>query len=48
MTDVKQSMRLVDLVLVEIDPKSGELVPNSEKEPTKWGDWQHSGRVSDF
>ncbi|XP_020287797.1 uncharacterized protein LOC109856672 [Pseudomyrmex gracilis] len=40
--------RFVDLVLVNVDPKTGELIPDSEKEPTKWGDWQHGGRVSDF
>ncbi|XP_011065295.1 PREDICTED: uncharacterized protein LOC105152610 [Acromyrmex echinatior] len=40
--------RFVDLVLVETDPKTGELITNSEKDPTKWGDWQHGGRVSDF
>lgn len=37
----------MDLVLVETDPKTGELITNSE-DPTKWGDWQHGGRVSDF
>ncbi|XP_024937873.1 uncharacterized protein LOC107264460 [Cephus cinctus] len=41
-------MRYVDLLLVETDPKSGELVANTEKDPTKWGDWQNGGRVSDF
>lgn len=41
-------MHLDDLVLVETDPKSGETVANHEKDPTKWGDWQHGGRVSDF
>ncbi|XP_015439625.1 PREDICTED: succinate dehydrogenase assembly factor 4, mitochondrial-like [Dufourea novaeangliae] len=40
--------RFVDLVLVETDPNNGELITNSEKDPTKWGDWQHGGRVSDF
>ncbi|XP_028047472.1 uncharacterized protein LOC105835959 [Monomorium pharaonis] len=40
--------RFVDLVLVTTDPKTGELITNSEKDPTKWGDWQHSGRVTDF
>ncbi|XP_076380802.1 uncharacterized protein LOC117224776 [Megalopta genalis] len=40
--------RFVDLLLVETDPKSGELIADSEKDPTKWGDWQHGGRVSDF
>ncbi|KYN37354.1 hypothetical protein ALC56_08257 [Trachymyrmex septentrionalis] len=40
--------RFVDLVLVETDPRTGELITNSEKDPTKWGDWQHGGRVSDF
>ncbi|XP_017889007.1 uncharacterized protein LOC108630315 [Ceratina calcarata] len=39
--------RFVDLVLVETDP-NGELITNSEKDPTKWGDWQNGGRVSDF
>lgn len=42
------AMRFVDLVLVETDSESGELIPNSEKEPTKWGDWQNGGRVTDF
>ncbi|XP_043521884.1 uncharacterized protein LOC122534891 [Frieseomelitta varia] len=40
--------RFVDLVLVETDPTNGELITNSEKDPTKWGDWQTGGRVSDF
>ncbi|XP_076386667.1 uncharacterized protein LOC143264254 [Megachile rotundata] len=40
--------RFVDLVLVEIDPINGEVITDSEKDPTKWGDWQHGGRVSDF
>ncbi|KAK2578504.1 hypothetical protein KPH14_002061 [Odynerus spinipes] len=40
--------RFVDLVLVDTDPQTGELVPDSEKEPTKWGDWQIGGRVTDF
>ncbi|XP_014488609.1 PREDICTED: uncharacterized protein LOC106751881 [Dinoponera quadriceps] len=40
--------RFVDLVLVEIDSKTGELIADCEKEPTKWGDWQHRGRVTDF
>ncbi|XP_054004890.1 uncharacterized protein LOC128890440, partial [Hylaeus anthracinus] len=40
--------RFVDLVLVETDPNNGELITNSEKDPTKWGDWQNGGRVSDF
>lgn len=40
--------RFVDLVLVDIDSKTGELIADSEKEPTKWGDWQHGGRVTDF
>lgn len=40
--------RFVDLVLVEVDPSSGELIANSEKDPTKWGDWQNGGRVTDF
>ncbi|KAF7998133.1 hypothetical protein HCN44_009531 [Aphidius gifuensis] len=35
-------------LLIETDPKSGELIPDSEKNPTKWGDWQHAGRVTDF
>ncbi|CAK9810407.1 hypothetical protein ANTQUA_LOCUS6436 [Anthophora quadrimaculata] len=39
--------RFVDLVLVDTDP-NGELIPDSEKDPTKWGDWQNGGRVSDF
>ncbi|CAL7944799.1 unnamed protein product [Xylocopa violacea] len=39
--------RFVDLVLVETD-SSGELITDSEKDPTKWGDWQTGGRVSDF
>jgi len=43
-----RGMHLDDLVLVETDPKSGETVANHEKDPTKWGDWQHGGRVSDF
>ncbi|XP_076181201.1 uncharacterized protein LOC143153666 [Ptiloglossa arizonensis] len=33
---------------METDPTSGELITNSEKDPTKWGDWQNGGRVSDF
>ncbi|KAJ8669383.1 hypothetical protein QAD02_000642 [Eretmocerus hayati] len=37
-----------DLVLVDTNPENGELIANSEKEPTKWGDWQHKGRVTDF
>ncbi|XP_033211042.1 uncharacterized protein LOC117169031 [Belonocnema kinseyi] len=45
---VEHSMRFVDLVLVETDPKSGEIIPNKEKQPTKWGDWQQGGRVTDF
>ncbi|KOX76244.1 hypothetical protein WN51_11573 [Melipona quadrifasciata] len=40
--------RFVDLVLVETDPNNGELITDSEKDPTKWGDWQNGGRVSDF
>ncbi|KAI4502400.1 hypothetical protein M0802_002312 [Mischocyttarus mexicanus] len=40
--------RFIDLVLIDTDPKTGELITNSEKEPTKWGDWQIGGRVSDF
>lgn len=40
--------RFVDLVLVETDPINGELIANGEKDPTKWGDWQNGGRVSDF
>ncbi|XP_076646429.1 uncharacterized protein LOC143355488 [Halictus rubicundus] len=40
--------RFVDLLLVETDPSSGELKTNSEKDPTKWGDWQNGGRVTDF
>nr|XP_012224822.1 PREDICTED: uncharacterized protein LOC105673626 [Linepithema humile] len=44
---VRPRERFVDLVLVETDPRTGELVTNTE-EPTKWGDWQTSGRVSDF
>nr|XP_031836613.1 uncharacterized protein LOC116428727 [Nomia melanderi] len=40
--------RFVDLLLVETDPNNGELITNGEKDPTKWGDWQHGGRVSDF
>lgn len=40
--------RFVDLVLVETDSETGELITNSEKEPTKWGDWQNGGRVTDF
>lgn len=40
--------RFVDLVLVETDPNNGELITNNEKDPTKWGDWQNGGRVSDF
>lgn len=35
-------------MLVETDPRTGELITNNEKEPTKWGDWQTGGRVSDF
>ncbi|XP_008204839.1 uncharacterized protein LOC103315833 [Nasonia vitripennis] len=45
---LKPGMRFVDLVLVETDPKNGEIISNSEKNPTKWGDWQHGGRVTDF
>lgn len=41
-------MRFVDLMLVDTDPNNGELISNSEKNPTKWGDWQHNGRVTDF
>jgi hypothetical protein len=41
-------MQLTDLVLEETDPQTGELISNSEKNPTKWGDWQHHGRVTDF
>ncbi|XP_015123361.1 uncharacterized protein LOC107045566 [Diachasma alloeum] len=41
-------MPVDDLLLIEVDPKSGEYVPESEKNPTKWGDWQIGGRVSDF
>ncbi|XP_043680351.1 uncharacterized protein LOC122634907 [Vespula pensylvanica] len=37
--------RFVDLVLVETDPQTGELITDNEKEPTKWGDWQIGGRV---
>ncbi|XP_034943080.1 succinate dehydrogenase assembly factor 4, mitochondrial-like [Chelonus insularis] len=37
-----------DPLLIEINPKTGEFQPDSEPEPTKWGDWQHGGRVSDF
>ncbi|KAG7203419.1 hypothetical protein KM043_013486 [Ampulex compressa] len=40
--------RFVDLVLVNTDPRNGELLTNTEKDPTKWGDWQNGGRVSDF
>ncbi|XP_076295364.1 uncharacterized protein LOC143216322 [Lasioglossum baleicum] len=40
--------RFVDLLLVETDPSNGELKTNAEKDPTKWGDWQNGGRVSDF
>jgi hypothetical protein len=40
--------RFVDLLLAETDPKTGELIADHEKEPTKWGDWQNGGRVSDF
>lgn len=45
---VGPAVRFVDLVLVDTDPTDGELVSNSEKNPTKWGDWQHNGRVTDF
>ena len=45
---INPNMRFGDLVLVETDPETGELIPNSEKDPTKWGDWQHNGRVTDF
>ncbi|XP_029678682.1 uncharacterized protein LOC115244832 [Formica exsecta] len=45
---IKPRERFVDLVLVETDPRTGELITNSEKNPTKWGDWQNGGRVSDF
>ena len=47
-TGVPPKERFVDLVLVETDPESGELITNTEKDPTKWGDWQNGGRVSDF
>ncbi|XP_034176333.2 uncharacterized protein LOC117602435 [Osmia lignaria lignaria] len=40
--------RFVDLVLVETNPKNGEAITDSEKDPTKWGDWQNGGRVTDF
>lgn len=43
--DIKNSR---GLCLVDIDPKSGEFISDSEKEPIKWRDWQHGGRVSDF
>ncbi|XP_006572306.1 succinate dehydrogenase assembly factor 4, mitochondrial isoform X3 [Apis florea] len=33
---------------METDPNNGELITNNEKDPTKWGDWQNGGRVSDF
>ncbi|XP_011647511.1 uncharacterized protein LOC105433761, partial [Pogonomyrmex barbatus] len=46
--EIEPRERFVDLVLVEIDSRTGELIPNSEKDPTKWGDWQNGGRVSDF
>ncbi|XP_070154909.1 uncharacterized protein [Polyergus mexicanus] len=46
--EIKPRERFVDLVLVETDPRTGELITNSEKNPTKWGDWQNGGRVSDF
>lgn len=45
---VKPAERFMELVLVNIDPNTGELIPDSEKNPTKWGDWQHHGRVTDF
>lgn len=48
MPRVKPSERFVDLVLVDTDPKTGEIITDNEKEPTKWGDWQIGGRVSDF
>ncbi|XP_015187711.1 PREDICTED: uncharacterized protein LOC107072359 [Polistes dominula] len=48
MPRVSPRERFIDLVLVDTDPKTGELITNSEKEPTKWGDWQIGGRVSDF
>ncbi|XP_011690271.1 PREDICTED: uncharacterized protein LOC105451489 [Wasmannia auropunctata] len=40
--------RFVNLVLVKTDPRTGELISDNEEDPTKWGDWQHGGRVSDF
>lgn len=46
--EIEPRERFVDLVLVKTDPRTGELITNSEKDPTKWGDWQHGGRVSDF
>ncbi|XP_011311231.1 uncharacterized protein [Fopius arisanus] len=45
---LKSEMTADDLLLIEVDPKSGEYIPESEKNPTKWGDWQIGGRVSDF
>ncbi|KAL0112437.1 hypothetical protein PUN28_012046 [Cardiocondyla obscurior] len=45
---IKPRKRFVDLVLQETNPETGELISNSEKDPTKWGDWQHGCRVSDF
>ncbi|KAK0177754.1 hypothetical protein PV328_001769 [Microctonus aethiopoides] len=47
-TEIPSYDRLNDPVLIDIDPDNGEFIPESEKEPTKWGDWQHGGRVSDF
>ncbi|XP_035718792.1 uncharacterized protein LOC118440207 isoform X2 [Vespa mandarinia] len=41
---VQPGERFVDLVLTETDPETGELITDSEKEPTKWGDWQIGGR----
>ncbi|XP_058792078.1 succinate dehydrogenase assembly factor 4, mitochondrial-like isoform X2 [Phymastichus coffea] len=45
---VQPGMRFVDLVLVDTNPNDGELISNSERNPTKYGDWQHNGRVTDF
>ena len=46
--DVGPKVRFIDPVLIETDDKTGEFVADSEKNPLKWGDWQHNGRVTDF
>ncbi|XP_012255961.1 succinate dehydrogenase assembly factor 4, mitochondrial-like [Athalia rosae] len=45
---VSPGMRFIDLMLVKTNPSTGELISDAEKDPTKWGDWQNGGRVSDF